>query len=61
MVSASGRQCFFVPYYIASPITCPLELGANNKAEKNWDDIMIKSTCVKLQVDRLGIVTKIFQ
>ena len=61
MVSASGRQCFFVPFVVASPIHSPLELGPNNKAEKSWDEIMIKNTCLKLQVNRLGIITKIHQ
>lgn len=61
MVSASGRQCFFVPFRVASPIQSPLELGPNNKAEKSWDEIMIKNICLKLQVNRLGIITKIVQ
>ena len=61
MVSASGRQCFFVPFRVALPINSPLELGANNKAEKTWDEVMIKNVCLKLQVNRLGIVTKIYQ
>lgn len=35
MVSASGSQCFFVPYFIASPIVPTTELGANNKSERS--------------------------
>ena len=61
MVSSSGRQCFFIPVSISTPIISPIELGPNNKAEKSWNEIMIKSQCVKLQVNRLGIITKIYQ
>ena len=54
MVSASGSQCFFVPYFIASPIVPTTELGANNKSERSWDNIMIKSVCIPITIDRLG-------
>ncbi len=57
MVSSSGYQCFFVPYYIAFPIAQTIELGANNKSEKAWNGIMIKQACQKLQVSRLGFIT----
>lgn len=57
MVSSSGSQCFFVPYYIASPIVQTIELGANNKSEKAWSGIMIKQACQKLRVSRLGFIT----
>lgn len=56
MVSSSGPQCFFVPACIANPIVQTLELGANNKAEKSWDGVMIKSVCLPVKVDRLGNV-----
>ena len=58
-VSFSGSQCFFVPYYIASPIINTIELGANNKAEKNWEKEMIKAGCVKIKTDRLGHIIEI--
>ncbi len=61
MVSASGRQCFFIPEHIASPICTPKEFGPNNKAEKSLGDEMIKNVCCKLQVNRLGIITKIIR
>ena len=57
MVSASGSQCFFVPYFIASPIVPTTELGANNKSERSWDNIMIKSVCIPITIDRLGQLT----
>ena len=54
MVSSTGNQCFFVPYYIANPIVATLELGANNKAEKSWSGEMIKAVSVPVKIDRLG-------
>lgn len=54
MVSSTGKQCFFIPAYVASPILQTIELGANNKAEKSWDGLMIKQVCKKINVDRLG-------
>ncbi len=56
MVSSSGPQCFFIPAYISSPIIQTKELGANNKAEKSWDGIMIKEVSIRLKVNRLGIL-----
>lgn len=54
MVSSTGNQCFFVPYFISTPIVNVLELGANNKAEKSWTGEMIKSVCVPFKINRLG-------
>ena len=54
MVSASSYQCFFVPYFVASPIVPTTELGANNKSERSWDNVMIKSVCIPITIDRLG-------
>lgn len=59
MVSSSGNQCFFVPQNIANAIMPTIELGANNKAEKSWDGMMIKAYCVPLKVNRLGIISEI--
>jgi CRISPR-associated endonuclease Csn1 len=36
-------------------------MGANNKAEKAWNGVMIKNVCYKLVVDRLGHITKVIQ
>lgn len=60
MVSSSGNQCFFIPASLAAPIVDTKELGANNKAEKAWTGRMIKQCCLKLSVDRLGTITKIY-
>ncbi len=59
MVSCTGKQCFFTPHQISKPVIDTLELGANNKSEKSWDDLMIKKTCLKLKVDRLGNIRPI--
>lgn len=59
MVSSSGKQCFFIPATIAQPLAPILELGANNKAEKSWDDLMIKQVCLRIEVDRLGEIKKL--
>ncbi|MDL2305936.1 type II CRISPR RNA-guided endonuclease Cas9 [Bacteroides sp. OttesenSCG-928-D19] len=54
MVSCSNGQLFFIPGSVASPIINADELGANNKAERAWTGEMIKETCVKLAIDRIG-------
>ncbi|PXV61124.1 CRISPR-associated endonuclease Csn1 [Dysgonomonas alginatilytica] len=56
MVSSTAYQCFFTPYYIATPIIQTVELGANNKSERTWNGSMIKEVGVKINVDRLGKV-----
>ena len=60
MVSSSTYQCFFIPSSIAFPIVDTTELGANNKAEKSWTGVMIKQKCIKIDIDRLGAITKIY-
>jgi CRISPR-associated endonuclease Csn1 len=37
MVSCSDKECHFIPHFISDPIIPTIELGANNKSEKNWD------------------------
>ena len=59
MVSSTGKDCHFIPQEIAYPIVQTTELGANNKAERTWEGITIKKACKKLNVNRLGIITKI--
>ncbi|HEX8019070.1 type II CRISPR RNA-guided endonuclease Cas9 [Mucilaginibacter sp.] len=56
MVSSSGYQCFFVRHDIANPVVNKVEFGPLNKTEKSIDGIMIKESCIKLKVDRLGNV-----
>ena len=59
MVSATGTQCLFVPYYVANVIVPALELEAQNKIERAWTGEMIKSICVPMRVDRLGNILRI--
>jgi len=57
-VSFTKHQCFFVPHHISSLVVEGKELSVKNKMEKSLDDIMIKSRCIKLKVDRLGTIMK---
>lgn len=57
MISCSGPQCFFIPQNVSNAIIPVIELGANNKAEKSWNNEMIKAVCVPIRVDRLGCIT----
>lgn len=59
MISCSGPQCFFIPQNVSNVIIPVIELGANNKAEKSWNNEMIKVVCVPIRVDRLGCITQI--
>ncbi|NDV94355.1 type II CRISPR RNA-guided endonuclease Cas9 [Dysgonomonas sp. 521] len=59
MVSATGSQCFFIPYYIASAIIPTTELGTNNKAQRAWTGEMIKEICLKIEIGRLGHIVNI--
>ena len=54
MVSTTKSECHFIPYFIASPIVQTKELGSNNKSERSWDNVMIKSVCIPITIDRLG-------
>ena len=73
MVSATDRQCFFLPFTVASVISNKVEFEALNKMERVLDaseyssaydsshvnKVMVKNVCWKLEVDRLGNITKI--
>lgn len=60
MVSCTEGECHFIPYFVAKPIIQTIELGSNNKAQKSWQDEMIKETCIPIKTDRLGnIITSI--
>lgn len=59
MVSSNKMQCFFVPHSLAKVLEDGKEYGSLNKVEKSDDGISIKEHCLKLEVDRLGNVTKI--
>ena len=58
---ASGFQAFFVSNNIATSIVDKMEFSALNKMEKSIDGLMIKSLCLKIEVDRLGIIKKIIR
>jgi CRISPR-associated endonuclease Csn1 len=60
-VSASGYQGFFVRNNIATVIANKIELFSLNKMEKTMEGTMIKASCWKLEVDRLGNVTNIIR
>jgi len=61
MVSFTGIQAFFIANNIATSIIDKKEFSALNKMEKSVDGIMIKSLCLKLEVDRLGKIKKIIR
>lgn len=64
MVSSSKGECHFIPHFISKSLIDTKELGPNNKAERPWStsgngfdkDVMIKKSCIKLSVDKLGNV-----
>lgn len=58
MVSSSGTQCFFIKSEVATSIVNKMEYSPLNKMEKSIDGIMIKEVCWKVEVDRLGKITK---
>lgn len=60
MVSCTGKQCYFVPATNANVIVDGIELESLNKMEKTVNGTNIKQSCMKLAVDRLGRITKIY-
>jgi CRISPR-associated endonuclease Csn1 len=54
VVSFTGKQIFFIRHEIATSIVNKAEFSALNKMERATDGRMIKETCVKLKIDRLG-------
>lgn len=61
MVSFTGIQAFFVSNNIATSIVDKMEFSALNKMEKSIEGLMIKSLCLKLEVDRLGKIKRIIR
>ena len=61
MVSCTGKQCYFVPATNANVIVDGIELESLNKMEKTVNGTNIKQNCLKLAVDRLGRITKIYK
>ncbi|NML69943.1 type II CRISPR RNA-guided endonuclease Cas9 [Chryseobacterium sp. RP-3-3] len=58
VVSFSGSQIFFVRQNVAVSIVNKTEFSTLNKMERAIDGRMIKESCVKLKIDRLGNITK---
>ncbi|MFA9191300.1 type II CRISPR RNA-guided endonuclease Cas9 [Flavobacterium sp. FZUC8N2.13] len=61
MVSFTGTQAFFISNNIATSIVDKMEFSALNKMEKSIDGLMIKSLCLKIEVDRLGKIKRIIR
>jgi CRISPR-associated endonuclease Csn1 len=57
-VSFSGFQCFFIKGEVATSVVNKLEYSSLNKMENSIEGIQIKSCCWKLEVDRIGSITK---
>lgn len=58
VVSFSGNQLFFIRHDIATSIVNKAEFSSLNKMERAIDGLMIKENCIKLEVDRLGNISK---
>ncbi len=59
MVSSTGNQCFFIKATVATSIIDKQEFSPLNKMERAITGEMIKATCIKIKVDRLGCITQI--
>src|SRR5690606_22583637 len=59
MVSSTGVSCFFICSKVATSIINKNEFSSLNKMEKSIDGVMIKDKCLKLNVDRLGNISKV--
>ena len=53
-VSFNKKQCFCIPYNVATPIVNKVEFTSSNKMERAITGEMIKETCIPIKVDRLG-------
>ncbi|MPS73647.1 MAG: type II CRISPR RNA-guided endonuclease Cas9 [Chryseobacterium sp.] len=58
VVSFSGGQIFFIRQDIATSIVNKAEFSTLNKMERAMDGSMVKELCIKLNVDRLGNISK---
>ncbi|MCH7398140.1 type II CRISPR RNA-guided endonuclease Cas9 [Belliella sp. DSM 107340] len=54
MVSSSGTQCFFIRQDVSISIVNKCEFSTLNKSERGIDGTMIKETCIKIKVNRIG-------
>lgn len=58
VVSFSGTQIFFVRQEIATSIVNKAEFSTLNKMERSINGSMIKENCIKINIDRLGNISK---
>lgn len=61
MVSCTGNRAFYLKYYISKSIVDKFEFSALNKMERSLEGEMIKEICWKLEVNKLGQITKIYK
>lgn len=63
MVSSTENRSFFIQHRVAKSIQDKYEFSSKNKMERavGDTDVMIKSVCWKLEVDRLGNITNIIK
>lgn len=61
MVSSTGNECHFIPYYVAKVIYNKVEFEAKNKIGRALTGEMIKAVCWKLEIDRLGNILKVIK
>lgn len=61
MVSSTGNECHFIPYYVANVIYNKVEFEAKNKIGRALTGEMIKAVCWKLEIDRLGNILKVIK
>lgn len=59
VVSMTGIQFMCIHHSVASPVVNKMEYTTSNKMEKAISGEMIKEVCIPIQVNRLGIITKI--
>ncbi|HHT03781.1 MAG TPA: hypothetical protein GX005_05595 [Bacteroidales bacterium] len=61
MVSCTGARAFYIKSNVAVCIYDKYEFSSLNKMERDIHGIMIKESCWKLEVDRLGNVTNMIR
>lgn len=61
MVSCTGNRAFYIKYNVAKTIVDKFEYSALNKMERSLGGEMIKEVCWKLEINRLGQITKIYK
>ena len=62
MEKATGTSCYFLPFEVSNLIAKG-EFESSGKSEKKklkTDQKVIKSSCIKLKIDRLGKITPIY-